>query len=110
MDPGIFTRGILVDIPLMKGVPYQEPGTAIFASDLEAWEQYAGVKIGSLPVTHPFRQPDLFQATRYSSARVVGLGVPSSAPGMRLARRPACMARSCHGSSRETSRCWAAMV
>ena len=44
---GIFTRGILVDIPRMKGVPYLEPGTPIYVEDLEAWEKYAGVKIGS---------------------------------------------------------------
>ncbi|HYL38444.1 MAG TPA: cyclase family protein, partial [Bryobacteraceae bacterium] len=47
MGPGIFTRGILVDLPLLKGVPYLEPGTPIYASDLEAWEKYAGVKISS---------------------------------------------------------------
>jgi hypothetical protein len=47
MGPGIVTRGILVDLPLMKGVPYLEPGTAIYASDLEAWEKFAGVKISS---------------------------------------------------------------
>jgi len=44
---GIMTRGILVDIPLMKGVPYLKPGTPVYASDLEAWEKFAGVKIGS---------------------------------------------------------------
>ena len=47
MGPGIFTRGILVDLPLLKGVPYLEPGTPVYASDLEAWEKYAGVKISS---------------------------------------------------------------
>ena len=47
MGPGIFTRGILVDLPLLRGVPYLEPGAAIYAEDLEAWEKYAGVKIGS---------------------------------------------------------------
>jgi kynurenine formamidase len=47
MGPGVFTRGILVDLPLMKGVEYLEPGTHIYASDLEAWEKYAGLKIGS---------------------------------------------------------------
>ncbi len=47
MGPGIFTRGILVDLPLLKGLPYLEPGTPIYVSDLEAWEKYAGVKIGS---------------------------------------------------------------
>ena len=47
MGPGIVTRGVLVDIPFMKGVPYLEPGTAIYASDLEAWEKFSGVKISS---------------------------------------------------------------
>jgi len=44
---GIFTRGILVDIPRLKGVPYLEPGAAIYPEDLEAWEKKAGVKIGA---------------------------------------------------------------
>ncbi len=43
---GIFTRGVLVDIPAMRGVPYLEPGTPIFVEDLEAWEEYAGIEIG----------------------------------------------------------------
>jgi kynurenine formamidase len=42
---GIFTRGILIDLPRLKGVPYLEPGTAIYAEDLEAWEKMAGIKI-----------------------------------------------------------------
>ena len=33
---GIFTRGILVDLPRLKGIPYLEPGTPIYASDIEA--------------------------------------------------------------------------
>jgi kynurenine formamidase len=44
---GFFTRGILVDLPRLKGVPYLEPGTPVYPEDLEAWEKYAGVKIGS---------------------------------------------------------------
>jgi kynurenine formamidase len=44
---GIVTRGILVDIPRLKGVRYLEPGDAIYPEDLEAWEKKAGVKIGS---------------------------------------------------------------
>ena len=44
---GIFTRGILVDMPRLKGVPYLEPGTPIYAEDLEAWEKRTGVKVGS---------------------------------------------------------------
>jgi kynurenine formamidase len=43
---GIFTRGVLVDIPRLKGVPYLEQGTPIYVEDLEAWEKKAGVKVG----------------------------------------------------------------
>lgn len=44
---GYMTRGILVDIPRMKGIPYMEPGQVVTAADLEAWEKFARVKIGS---------------------------------------------------------------
>src|SRR5256712_9838850 len=44
---GIFTRGILLDIPRLKGVPYLEPGTPIYAEDLEAWEKKAGVRVSA---------------------------------------------------------------
>jgi kynurenine formamidase len=44
---GIFTRGILVDVPRLKGVPYLEPGTPIYAQDVEAWEKIAGVKVSA---------------------------------------------------------------
>ena len=43
---GIFTRGVLIDIPRLKGVPYLEQGTPIYVEDLEAWEKRAGVKVG----------------------------------------------------------------
>lgn len=45
MKNGIVTRGVLYDIPRLKGVPYLEPGTRIYAEDLEAWEKKAGVKV-----------------------------------------------------------------
>jgi kynurenine formamidase len=44
---GVFTRGILIDIPRLKGVPYLEPGTPIYADDLEAWEKQSGVKVSA---------------------------------------------------------------
>ncbi|OFW00292.1 MAG: hypothetical protein A3I61_08955 [Acidobacteria bacterium RIFCSPLOWO2_02_FULL_68_18] len=47
MKGGIVTRGVLYDIPRLKGVPYLEPGTRIFAEDLEAWERKAGVRAGA---------------------------------------------------------------
>ena len=46
LKQGVITRGILIDIPRLKGVPYLEPGTAIYPEDVEAWEKQAGVKIG----------------------------------------------------------------
>src|SRR3954462_2478547 len=44
---GIVTRGVLVDIPRLRNLPYLEPGTAIYVEDLEAWEKKSGVKIGA---------------------------------------------------------------
>ena len=44
---GIFTRGILIDIPRLKGVPYLDPGTPIYVEDLEAWERKTGVKVSA---------------------------------------------------------------
>jgi kynurenine formamidase len=44
---GIFSRGVLVDIPRLKNVAYLEPGTAIYPEDLDAWEKKAGIKVGS---------------------------------------------------------------
>ncbi len=44
---GIFTRGILMDVPRLKGVDYLEPSTPIYPQDLDAWEKKAGLKVGS---------------------------------------------------------------
>lgn len=44
---GIVTRGILLDIPRLKNLPYLEPGTPVYVEDLEAWERKAGVRVGS---------------------------------------------------------------
>ena len=46
MKDGIVTRGVLYDIPRLKGVPYLEPGERIFVEDLEAWEAETGVGVG----------------------------------------------------------------
>ena len=47
LKDGIVTRGVLVDIPRLRNVPYLEPGTPIYVEDLEAWEKKSGVKIAS---------------------------------------------------------------
>src|SRR4026208_915408 len=38
---GIFPRGILVDLPRLKNVPFLEPGTPITVQDMDAWEKFA---------------------------------------------------------------------
>jgi hypothetical protein len=47
MGPGYVTRGVLVDVPLMRGVEWLEPSTPIYVEDLEEWERFAGIRIGS---------------------------------------------------------------
>lgn len=42
---GIVTRGVLMDIPRLKGVEYLEPGTRIYPEDLDAWVKQARLKI-----------------------------------------------------------------
>ena len=44
---GIMSRGILMDIPALKGVKYLEPSTPVYPADLDAWEKKAGVKVGT---------------------------------------------------------------
>jgi kynurenine formamidase len=44
---GIVTRGVLIDIPRLKGLPYLEQGTHVYREDIEAWEKKAGVKVSS---------------------------------------------------------------
>lgn len=42
---GIITKGILMDIPRLKGVQYLEPGTPIYPKDLEDWEKKANLRV-----------------------------------------------------------------
>ena len=44
---GIVSRGILMDIPRLKGVDYLEPGTPITVEDLQAWETEARLRVES---------------------------------------------------------------
>ena len=44
---GIVSRGILMDVPRLKGVDYLEPGTPIRVEDLEAWEREARLRVES---------------------------------------------------------------
>jgi kynurenine formamidase len=42
---GIFTRGVLFDIPRLKDVPYLGDDEPIYPEDLEAWEKKAGFRL-----------------------------------------------------------------
>jgi len=44
---GILTRGVLVDIPALRGVPYMGDDEPVYPEDLEAWEKKAGLRIES---------------------------------------------------------------
>jgi kynurenine formamidase len=73
---GIVTRGILIDIPRLKGVDYLEPGTSITVADIEAFEKMANVKIG--PGDAVF-----FRTGRWSRRDKVGpWNVNESMPGL----------------------------
>lgn len=43
---GIVGRGVLMDIPRLRGVPYLEPGEAVTRAELEAAERAQGVEVG----------------------------------------------------------------
>jgi len=45
-EEGVFTRGVIVDIPRLRGVPWLEPGTPVFIEDIQAWEAQTGIQIG----------------------------------------------------------------
>ncbi len=44
---GVVTRGVLIDIPRLRNLPYLEPGTPVFVEEIEAWEKKANVKISA---------------------------------------------------------------
>ena len=44
---GLVTRGVLLDWPRFKNVPYMGDDEAIYAEDLDAWEKKTGVRIES---------------------------------------------------------------
>ena len=47
LSDGIFTRGVLMDIPRLKGKDWLDAGEPVMVGDLEAWEKQAGFKVGS---------------------------------------------------------------
>jgi kynurenine formamidase len=46
LKQGIVTRGVLIDMPRLRNLPYLDPGTPIFVEDLAPWEKATGIKVG----------------------------------------------------------------
>ena len=44
---GIFTRGVLIDLPWLRNQKMLQPGTAVYTEELELWEKTTGVEIRS---------------------------------------------------------------
>jgi kynurenine formamidase len=44
---GLVGRGVLLDVPRVRGVPWLEPGEHVFRDDLEAAEREQGVTVGT---------------------------------------------------------------
>src|SRR5207245_7723169 len=42
---GVVGRGVLLDVPRQRGVPWLEPGEHVFAEDLEAAERAQGTRV-----------------------------------------------------------------
>jgi kynurenine formamidase len=45
MQSGIVTRGVIIDVPKLRGVPYLVNGDAVTPADLELWEKRNGTRI-----------------------------------------------------------------
>ena len=84
---GIVTRGVLIDIPRLKGVEYLEPGTRIYPEDLDAWVKQARLKIE--PGDAVLDSNGKMGASRFERARTT----PVSSPGSTSPARNGCKER-----------------
>ncbi|PWT97561.1 MAG: cyclase [Terriglobia bacterium] len=73
---GVFTRGVLFDIPKLKGVPYLGDEEPIYAEDLEAWEKKVGFRVEPGDAV-------LYRTGRWARVREKGpLNVGQTSPGL----------------------------
>ena len=64
LSDGLVGRGVLLDIPTLRGVRWLEPGEHVYADDLEAAERAQGVEVGAGDILlvrtgHPLRLAEL---------------------------------------------------
>jgi kynurenine formamidase len=87
LKEGVLSRGILIDVPRLKGVPYLEGATPVLAGDIEAWEKKAGVKIGPGDVV-------LIRTGRWAKRAAVGpFSLQGGSPGVHVSLLPLLKAR-----------------
>lgn len=87
LKEGILSRGILIDVPRLKGVPYLDGGTPVLAGDIEAWEKKAGVRIGAGDVV-------LIRTGRWARRAASGpSSLQGSSPGVHVSLLPLLKAR-----------------
>ena len=78
---GIVGRGVLLDVPRSRGVPWLEPGDHVTAEDMLAAERDQGVRIG--------------RGDSSSCGWVIAAGGRSRVRGIRLRPGPACIRPCC---------------
>jgi kynurenine formamidase len=82
LKDGVLSRGILIDVPRLKGIDYLAPGTPILASDIEAWEREAGVRIESGDVV-------LIRTGRWGRRAATGpFSLQGGSPGVHVSALP----------------------
>jgi len=79
LKDGVFTRGVLFDIPRLKGRPYLDPGEAIYPADLERWEKQAGIAVEPGDVV-------LIRTGRWQRRKVFGAFIPTAGLDVSCAR------------------------
>ena len=75
---GIVARGLLIDVPRLRGVRFLEPGSAIYQKDFEEWEKQTGLEVHPGDVVF-IRTGKWLAAEQSSGAGLAGLHASSVA-------------------------------
>jgi kynurenine formamidase len=79
---GIVSRGVLLDVPRLRGVPWLEPGVAIERAELEAAERAQGVRV---------EEGDILLVATGRDARRAALGAWEPVTGGLAGLHPSCI-------------------
>ena len=97
LENGLVGRGVLLDIPRLRGVPWLEPGEHVFPEDLELCERSLGLTVA---------EGDILLVRESATAA----GSPSTVRGRWRRRRRACIRPARAFSPSGGSRCSAPMA